>query len=297
MMKEQLFITSLKGRVQRMPNWVINNVTVKGEKKELERFQDFVKSEEEPFDFNEIIPMPESLNVVSGGHEDEAIIYYASNRLVKDFEDLLDDPVIDKKADPLTLMFYGSKENWIREHIDRIKKNFSEKEKLDKLYEDGAIYYDNVVKYGSSSWYKWCCDNWGTKWNASDAFVGEPLKIPGESEYSISISFETAWSAPFNIFEELLEQFPDLDFSGEYADEDLGSNCGRWKDDGGYLCVDDMTGTSDGFEFACEVWGYDPEEFEEDEDDEDEYEYDEDEDCDDIDVEVVVVPELKEDEL
>ena len=42
-----------------MPNWVINNITAKGTKKDLIVFADAVKTEESEFDFNTMIPMPE----------------------------------------------------------------------------------------------------------------------------------------------------------------------------------------------------------------------------------------------
>ena len=28
-----------------------------------------------------------------------------------------------------------------------------------------------VNKYGFCDWYTWCCNNWGTKWNANDVSV------------------------------------------------------------------------------------------------------------------------------
>jgi hypothetical protein len=27
----------------------------------------------------------------------------------------------------------------------------------------------NIEKYGSPTWDEWCCEQWGTKWNACDA--------------------------------------------------------------------------------------------------------------------------------
>lgn len=63
--------------------------------------------------------------------------------------------------------------------------------------------------------YEWCCNHWGTKWNAYEIAV----------DYD-TISFQTAWSTPHPIFEELSKRMPGVTIEVEYADEDRGSNCG-----------------------------------------------------------------------
>ena len=64
--------------------------------------------------------------------------------------------------------------------------------------------------------YEWCRDNWGTKWNAySQQRINDN-----------SISFDTAWNTPTLIFEAISAKFPDVAFSVEYADEDIGHNAG-----------------------------------------------------------------------
>lgn len=68
------------------------------------------------------------------------------------------------------------------------------------------------------NWYEWHVRFWGTKWNAYDGYT----KI-GKTQ--LTFVFSTAWSAPFSIYEKLTELGYDLDI--RYADEDIGSNCGR----------------------------------------------------------------------
>ena len=46
--------------------------------------------------------------------------------------------------------------------------------------------------YGENNWYDWCCENWGTKWNAED------VNIDGES-----ISMLTAWAPCIPVLAEL----------------------------------------------------------------------------------------------
>lgn len=42
------------------------------------------------------------------------------------------------------------------------------------------------------------------------------------------MTFLTAWSAPHPILEKLSEMYPDIKFEHEWADEDIGMNCGRY---------------------------------------------------------------------
>jgi len=71
-----------------MPNYIKNIVTISCENKnQLDMFVDFVKSEEKPFDFNKICPMPQSLNIQehkvrnADGYE-EWKIRYRANRVL-----------------------------------------------------------------------------------------------------------------------------------------------------------------------------------------------------------------------
>lgn len=60
---------------------------------------------------------------------------------------------------------------------------------------------------------------WGTKWNACDSIV---YIEEGKT------SFETAWSCPDNILIELSKRFPEDFIYVVFADEDIGSNCGKF---------------------------------------------------------------------
>jgi hypothetical protein len=63
-----------------------------------------------------------------------------------------------------------------------------------------------------SLWYDWCCDNWGTKWNAS----GGGITKEGDSLY---LSFDTAWAPPEPIFHEIATRYPSLSFAGNILEE------------------------------------------------------------------------------
>lgn len=203
-----------------MPNWVLNKVYFHGDKDRIEQLKNFVKSEESAFDFNKIVPMPESLNVTSGSDETIAIACANAAREGK------------------TTCEEYEKTSWANSKL------------FDEWVDIGEKYLLNKEIYGHTTWYGWCCENWSTKWNASDpSWFGDNM-----------VAFDTAWSAPFAVFKTLAKAYPDIDIDVDFADEDIGSNCGQITCRNGKIHVDYV----DTIEFACDVLGYDPNDFTED---------------------------------
>lgn len=63
----------------------------------------------------------------------------------------------------------------------------------------------------NSGGYNWCCDNWGTKWNAYQ--LKEPIIDDWHDDYTtVKMSFTTAWCPSVPIFVAMAERWPDLDF-------------------------------------------------------------------------------------
>lgn len=71
---------------------------------------------------------------------------------------------------------------------------------------------------GVVCWYSWNVENWGTKWNAYSSEVSEGR-----------LRFDTAWAHPDPVIRALALKHPDVTFSVEYADEDLGHNLGSYE--------------------------------------------------------------------
>ena len=69
-------------------------------------------------------------------------------------------------------------------------------------------------EYGFDNWYDWQIKNWGTKWNIAETIVDEWDKD------SLFYAFETAWSPPIGIYNELKKLFPNLEISWFYKEED-----------------------------------------------------------------------------
>lgn len=71
----------------------------------------------------------------------------------------------------------------------------------------------NTDKYGYSSWYDWCVDKWGTKWNSYDCSVERV-----SDEHAV-IRFQTAWSLPYPVFAEIAELYPELNWQVDCVEE------------------------------------------------------------------------------
>lgn len=120
----------------------------------------------------------------------------------------------------------------------------------------GTVDFNKVIPMPEScDWYEWSINNWGTKWNA--------YGYDKNTDYSKNenLYFQTAWSAPHSVLEKLTEMFPDIEFEHEWADEDIGQNCGRYSYTGGER-IEEYAPESekDCIEFACRIWDCDPSE-------------------------------------
>jgi len=70
-------------------------------------------------------------------------------------------------------------------------------------------------------WYDWSVNNWGTKWNTYNTDTGF-WNVLEASERILSFWFETAWSPPEPVVEELARRFPTAKFMHHYVDEGGG---------------------------------------------------------------------------
>ena len=106
--------------------------------------------------------------------------------------------------------------------------------------------------YGKNNWYDWSIENWGTKWNAYSF-----------SRDGNTIGFQTAWSAPHPILAELTGMFPGVYITHEWADEDIGQNCGAREYLNGETVGETIPENNrEAIEHAFEVWGYTAQDFE-----------------------------------
>lgn len=225
-----------------MPNHVVNRISLKGDPKVIRAMLESVKSDEYGIgsvDFNKIIPRPESLNIEAGSRTDQGLKAY------RDFIDIYN---LGRSAEnalkALENIPKESEEAFLRIRTD-IRRN---------EWELGKAAWNNIRKYGAPTWYEWSISNWGTKWNAYGYGEDTVGYQDGDELY-----FQTAWSAPHPILEKLSEMFPEIEAEHEWADEDIGQNCGRYCYKGGERTEEYIPeGQKESVEFACKVWDYDP---------------------------------------
>jgi len=83
---------------------------------------------------------------------------------------------------------------------------------------------ENLEKYGAGNWYDFCTSRWSTKWDV-DAYDPEDIKI--DENNTIYFGFDSAWSPPIGVYEELSIQGyqvqaqyyePGMAFVGEWND-------------------------------------------------------------------------------
>lgn len=89
-------------------------------------------------------------------------------------------------------------------------------------YGVGSVDFNKIIPMpDDADSYNWCIANWGTKWTSYGYTADSGFKDG-------KLTFLTAWSAPHPILQKLSEMYPDIKFEHEWADEDIGMNCGRY---------------------------------------------------------------------
>lgn len=225
-----------------MPNWVKNRLTIEGENSEavLNELITVNEDGERTFDFNKIIPMPESLQIISGTVTDKCVALYltAANPNAEYY---------GSASDKLTYAEYGSVLEKLKASGRRLNgleimlpvETIAEYEKVaigdspdfdaGQTREEAIAYgkraVDNVLQHGYMNWYDWSVANWGTKWNACDCWFD-----------GSTIEFDTAWSDVSDLMCKLSEKYPNNYFYYDFAEEQAGLYAGSYTfEDGGEI--------------------------------------------------------------
>lgn len=195
-----------------MPNNITNQITFGSDSAALAAFQRMlrdVRMEGQPlgsFDFNKLLPMPKELDMEAGTRTDRGL------KLVREYHHALTD--LEQQKPLLTPKEYAAK-------LRLCKGMYRKKRMADpETWALGEKAYNNVQRFGSPTWYEWCNQNWGSKWNA---YQPRPLR-----EDDHTMIFYTAWSSVPKIISLLSRRYPEQAIAYRWADEDIGHNVGEF---------------------------------------------------------------------
>lgn len=231
-----------------MPNWVRNRVIAENPAK----LKELLLNEKGDVDFNKVIPMPQDLMINAGSNSYQM----PTAKVFVDYhkKQLEDQAIIDKELDKLfdeSLTQQEFLRKVLTTHIalqviSNVKGWNRDSKDFNSNVEQFVAGYYNFQKYGYTDWYEWSRKEWGTKWNASNT-----------QDCGDVIEFETAWCMPYKVFEALAVKL-DMPVRVQYADEDLGSNCGLVdfvaNPDTNEVDCFEILGES--VELANDTWGY-----------------------------------------
>jgi len=133
-----------------MPNWTSNTIRAEGTIDDLRSFLESVKWQDQIFDFNRIIPMPELLKHTGSGNQtidgEKVTSWYVINR-----------------NEPLP-------------SGDNIRRFTADEEAI-------------LKEIGHNDWYSWSNANWGTKWNVCQAESSDENISEGYVEISFETAW------------------------------------------------------------------------------------------------------------
>ncbi len=221
-----------------MANWVLSKINASNE------VINALKNDKGEIDFNTVLPRPaifkefgEFIPVILRS-DLENLVKHLNAKDKENGLEPLSERLANTPADKLAEV-----EKQVRESIER------EAAIIDKIdAKDLALQAYCKLTTGSSDPLDWSTEHWGTKWNASEVIIDDKY-----------LEMQTPWNFPFPVICELSKKFPDETISVDYADEDLGYNCGSFAVKNGEVVSEYLNTDNVDYEvsrrFACELWG------------------------------------------
>jgi hypothetical protein len=205
-----------------VPNWTSTTLTLRGNTQDLQRFLAECFSDGN-LDFTKIIPFPEGFDPkLEAGSQDAAYDVVHGDWETHAYpwvREAIGEAPVDREA-------------VIKVYADRYEAVTN---RLFATFQDLAdAYKRNVDLTGCKTWYEWCCENWGTKWNACASAIEHDLEDDLQ-EHEVTVQFETAWCEPMPIFEALHEKFPRLfmQYTAEHEGDDEITGRKWWPEEDG----------------------------------------------------------------
>ena len=179
-----------------MPDDIYNRLQIIANDEEVQKIRNFIKSRnqkktDQTIDFNRIVPMP----------------------------DLIRKTIAPDENNFKTIIFQYNSITEEQQKIIKETNDYNERIAFQLRY--------NKYIYGSTNWYDWAYQNWGTKWNAYYC---------GSSRDTLNtIYFCTAWTSPIIVIKKLSEIFPLAIFILTFEESMSGADQGRIKMQNGHV--------------------------------------------------------------
>ena len=191
-----------------MPNWVNNQLVIKGKKETLEE----IAKKGKPY-----YTVPNGMSVADFIRDQFKDSLY-KKEVVEGLIDRYKDIVPTEDGHIPMIDIFGVEDVFSF-------NNFVPQQKDDPRYQNGKEHACATA----FNWYSWNCDNWGTKWDACET------RLSWEGD-DLVINFDTAWDVPREFIEKLSHLYPDVTID-VFAYEEQGQfSSGSYA--GGVGCMD-----------------------------------------------------------
>lgn len=157
-----------------MPNWTENIINIK--KKDWAKFKEVAINQEGDVDFDILLPRPLAVRIDT---------FY--NHIFTNWNKTETEQNEQKKFQKYYKQISEGKLN--QESAKWFENNKGEEIRLREV----------ITEAGGDTrgWYDWQCEEWGTKWNASDTCIDNDDELDDmDDEDEVVVRFNTAWSDP-----------------------------------------------------------------------------------------------------
>lgn len=170
-----------------MPNWCVNQVDIAGDRDEITKLVEFVKSDDSAFSFEKIVPPPTTPMYSANASHNEFVCGCKS------------ESAPDPENEGLFI--------WV---IDGKKVGFREK---------CPTHNEPSFSDHPDNWYNWNITNWGTKWSAAEVWMTEDYEV---GDRLVDYNFDTAWAPAEPVIAALAAKFPTLHIEHRYCEAGMG---------------------------------------------------------------------------
>ena len=258
-----------------MPNWCSNILKISGTPETIQQLANRLLSEKndggtqvKQIDFNRYCPVPDAIHAAhSGGYYSGAIKLLttpispetASTLKLADIRKNLPEDYYQEVIEhfpPETLVVDVAK--YAYEHYKFKDGHFESSDfegdnkpdlSINHLlrFDQGILQIQNQKQFGFATWYDWKIAHWGVKWSPEYSTVEL-------TETTITADFETPWNPPYELYAQIVKDFPDIWLEAHYLEEGCGF--------GGTYSYETEDGTLRDYEaedlpqFAWETFGF-----------------------------------------